>query len=106
ARFLIFYAMDDKGLTDEHPDRYGHFYGSLDLEQADDPQTILALGMNGVPLPVEHGAPVRLRAETQLGFKMVKWLRGIELVDDLAAIGHGHGGWREDFQHYSRSAGI
>jgi DMSO/TMAO reductase YedYZ molybdopterin-dependent catalytic subunit len=106
ARFLVFYAMDDKGMTDEHADRYGYFYGSLAIELAGDPQTILAVGMNGVPLPVEHGAPVRLRAETQLGFKMVKWLRGIELVDDLGTIGHGQGGWREDFQQYSTYAGM
>ncbi len=106
ARYLVFYAMDDKGVTDEHADRYGYFYGSLAIELAVDPQTILAVGMNGVPLPVEHGAPVRLRAETQLGFKMVKWLRGIEFVDDLGAIGQGQGGWREDFQQYSTHAGI
>jgi DMSO/TMAO reductase YedYZ molybdopterin-dependent catalytic subunit/thiosulfate reductase cytochrome b subunit len=106
ARYIVFYAMDDKGLTDEHADRYGHFYGSLEIAQAHDPQTILAVGMNGVPLPVEHGAPVRLRAETQLGFKMVKWLRGIELVEDLSAVGQGQGGWREDFQQYSTYAGI
>ena len=106
ARFMVFYAMDDKGLTDEHPDRFGYYYGSLAIGLADDPQTILAVGMNGVPLPVEHGAPVRLRAETQLGFKMVKWLKGIEFVDDLAVVGQGQGGWREDFQQYSTRAGI
>lgn len=106
ARFIVFYAIDDKGLTDEHADRYGYFYGSLSIELADDPQTILAVGMNGVPLPVEHGAPVRLRAETQLGFKMVKWLRGVEFVEDLGAVGQRQGGWREDFQQYSTFAGI
>lgn len=106
ARFLVFYAMDDKGLTDEHEDRYGYFYGSLEIALADDSQTILAVGMNGVPLPVEHGAPVRLRAETQLGFKMVKWLHGIEFVEDLSQVGQGQGGWREDFQQYSTYAGI
>jgi DMSO/TMAO reductase YedYZ molybdopterin-dependent catalytic subunit/thiosulfate reductase cytochrome b subunit len=106
ARFIVFYAMDDKGLTDEHQDRYGYFYGNLAIELASDPQTILAVGMNGVPLSAEHGAPVRLRAETQLGFKMVKWLRGVEFVDDLSGIGQGQGGWREDFQQYSTSAGI
>jgi DMSO/TMAO reductase YedYZ molybdopterin-dependent catalytic subunit/thiosulfate reductase cytochrome b subunit len=106
ARFIVFYAMDDKGLTDGHEDRYGHYYGSLDITLADDPQTLLAVGMNGVPLPVEHGAPVRLRVETQLGFTMVKWLRGIEFVPDLSGVGQGQGGWREDFQQYSTSAGI
>jgi DMSO/TMAO reductase YedYZ molybdopterin-dependent catalytic subunit/thiosulfate reductase cytochrome b subunit len=106
ARFAVFYAMDDKGVTDEHPDRHGHYYGSLPLDVALDPQTILAVGMNGVPLPVEHGAPVRLRAETQLGYTMVKWLRGVEFVRDLDGIGQGQGGWRQDFQHYARQAGI
>ena len=67
------------------------------------PQTILALDMNGAPLPVEHGAPVRLRVETQLGFKMVKWIRSIELVADYARIGMGQGGWREDQQYYANA---
>ena len=44
----------------------------IDLELANHPQTITALEMNGEPLSTEHGAPARLRVETQLGFKMVK----------------------------------
>ena len=39
--------------------------------------------MNGAPLPIEYGAPLRLRVETQLGFKMVKWITGIEFVADV-----------------------
>ena len=58
--------------------------------------------MNGAPLPVEHGAPVRLRVETQLGFKMVKWITAIEFVADVSDIGMGMGGWREDQQFYAR----
>ncbi|MEO6879897.1 MAG: molybdopterin-dependent oxidoreductase, partial [Mycobacteriaceae bacterium] len=94
ARHIVFYAMDDKGLT-EAEGRYGYFYGSIPLYLGQNPQTILALEMNGEPLPVSHGAPVRLRIETQLGFKMVKWVVGIELVDDITSIGMGMGGWRE-----------
>ena len=105
ARFAVFYAMDDKGLT-EGEGRYGFFYESLPLELATDPQCLLALDMNDAPLPVEHGAPVRLRVETQRGFKMVKWVSAIELVADVSAIGLGQGGWREDQQFYARSAGI
>ena len=105
ARHVVFYAMDDKGLT-EGEGRYGYYYGTIPIHLADDPQTILALEMNGAPLPVEHGAPVRLRVETQLGFKMVKWVTGIELVADLTDIGAGMGGWREDQQFYARGAGI
>jgi len=69
-------------------------------------QTILALEMNGAPLPIEHGAPVRLRVETQLGFKMVKWIGGIEFVAEIKHIGMGMGGWREDQQFYANAAGI
>lgn len=105
ARHVVFYAMDDKGLT-EGEGRYGFFYETIPIALASDPQTILALEMNGAPLPIEHGAPVRLRVETQLGFKMVKWITGIEFVADVRDIGMGMGGWREDQQFYARAAGI
>jgi len=105
ARHIVFYGMDDKGLT-EAEGRYGYFYGSIPLYLAHHPQTILALEMNGAPLPVEHGAPVRLRIETQLGFKMVKWIVGIEFVHDIRSVGMGMGGWREDQQYYANAAGI
>jgi DMSO/TMAO reductase YedYZ molybdopterin-dependent catalytic subunit len=105
ARYVVFHALDDKGQT-EGEGRFGHFYGTLPLSLARRPQTILALDMNGRPLPVEHGAPVRLRVESQLGFKMVKWIGAIELIEDYGAIGMGMGGWREDQQYYTTSAGI
>jgi len=105
ARYLVFYAFDDKTIT-ENEGRFGHFYGTLPLALARTPQTILALDMNGAPLPIEHGAPLRLRVETQLGFKMVKWIRSIELVEDYERIGMGQGGWREDQQYYANAAGI
>lgn len=105
ARHIVFYAMDDKSLT-EGEGRHGHFYGTMPLARADDPQTILALEMNGAPLPIEHGAPVRLRTETQLGFKMVKWVGAIEFVASYREIGMGQGGWREDQMYYSTDAGI
>jgi DMSO/TMAO reductase YedYZ molybdopterin-dependent catalytic subunit len=105
ARYVVCYAMDDKGRT-EGEGRSGHFYESIPIDLARDEQTILALEMNGAPLPVEHGAPVRLRVETQLGYKMVKWIRAIELVADVGSIGQGQGGWREDQLFYADEAGI
>ncbi|MGH9065800.1 MAG: molybdopterin-dependent oxidoreductase [Acidimicrobiales bacterium] len=105
ARHVAFYAFDDKTLTGEKG-RHGFFYGTIPMHLAKKPQTILATEMNGEPLPIEHGAPVRLRVETQLGFKMVKWVRAIEIVDDVSAIGDGQGGWREDQQFYANAAGI
>ncbi len=88
------------------PKGSGSFYGTIDFELARYLQTILAYEVNGEPLPVEHGAPVRLRVGTQLGFKMVKWIRAIEVVDDYGKVGKGCGGWREDNQYYGTGAGI
>jgi sulfoxide reductase catalytic subunit YedY len=82
------------------------FYEVLDLEIVKHPQTILAYEMNGEPLDIGHGAPLRLRVESQLGYKMVKWLKSIEFVDDYKKIGMGQGGHREDHMYYSPRAGI
>jgi DMSO/TMAO reductase YedYZ molybdopterin-dependent catalytic subunit len=62
--------------------------------------TLLAYEMNGAPLNVPHGAPLRLRCENQLGFKMVKWIRRIEFVHDFAQLGAGRGGYNEDHEFY------
>ena len=77
-----------------------------DIELARHHQTILAYEMNGEPLSVPHGAPLRLRVETQLGFKIVKWLKSIEFVSDYKHIGMGQGGHREDHMYYGIGAGI
>jgi methionine sulfoxide reductase catalytic subunit len=62
--------------------------------------------MNGEPLDIGHGAPIRLRVESQLDYKMVKWLKSIEFVNDYKNIGMGHGGHRGDHMYYSPRAGI
>ncbi len=82
------------------------FYEVIDRELAEHPQTILAYEMNGETLPLEHGAPLRLRCETQLGYKMVKYLHSIEFVADYHSIGQGQGGYREDVQFYGKGAEI
>ena len=106
ARYVIFYAMDDKSTSEPEPAGDGMFYGSIDIALASHPQTILAYEMNGKPLPVPHGAPLRLRVESQLGFAMVKYIHRMEFVEDYRHIGAGQGGWREDKQFYSQEAGI
>lgn len=83
ARFVNFYAYDE---TAE----------GLDMIDALHPQTILAYGMNGRELPLAHGAPLRLRVETQLGYKSVKFLERIVVkdeFDDLGKIGSLQNGW-------------
>ena len=106
ARYIVFYAFDNKSTSEPHAQGPGYFYGTIRLELTEDAQTILAYEMNGEPLPVDHGAPLRLRVETQLGFTMVKYIRAIELVESYAHIGNGQGGWREDYQYFSQEAGI
>src|ERR1019366_8724741 len=61
ARYIVFYAFDNKSTSEPHAQGPGYFYGTIRLELAEDPQTILAYEMNGQPLPILHGAPLRLR---------------------------------------------
>ncbi len=106
ARYIVFYAFDNKTTSEPHAQGPGYFYGTIRLGLADDPQTILAYEMNGQPLPILHGAPLRLRVETQLGFTMVKYIRAIDFIENYKNIGQGQGGWREDYQYFSQEAGI
>jgi DMSO/TMAO reductase YedYZ molybdopterin-dependent catalytic subunit len=82
------------------------YYESIDLIDAFHPQTILAWAMNGHTLGVGHGAPLRLRAERQLGYKQAKYVMRVEAVDSLAGLGGGKGGYWEDTIGYQWYAGI
>ena len=98
ARYVVFYCAD--------PDEDGqHYYESIDFEDAYHPQTILAYELNGKTLPIAHGAPVRLRVERQLGYKMAKYVMRVELVESVASIAGGQGGYWED-QGYEWYAGM
>jgi hypothetical protein len=70
ARFVIFYSYDE-------------WADCIDMLDALHPQTLLAYGMNGRDLTVPHGAPVRLRVETQLGYKSMKYLQRIVVSDEF-----------------------
>jgi DMSO/TMAO reductase YedYZ molybdopterin-dependent catalytic subunit len=80
ARFVQFYAYD--GWAD-----------GIDMLDALHPQTILAYGMNGRDLPISHGAPLRARVETQLGYKSLKFLRRIVVTDRFEDLGLIKSGW-------------
>jgi DMSO/TMAO reductase YedYZ molybdopterin-dependent catalytic subunit len=69
------------------------------------PQTILAYELNGSALPIGNGAPIRVRIERQLGYKMAKYIMRIELVESYAGIHGGKGGYWED-RGYAWYAGI
>ncbi len=100
ARFVVFHCADSLGYSEE--DLY---YESIDLLDAFHPQTILAYELNGKPLPVQNGAPLRLRVERQLGYKQAKYIVGIDVVASFAGIRGGKGGFWED-QGYEWYAGI
>jgi methionine sulfoxide reductase catalytic subunit len=78
----------------------GRYYDVHSIENMRHELTILAYEMNGAPISVLHGAPLRLRCENELGFKMVKWVTAIEFVHDFSDLGAGQGGYNEDHEFY------
>ena len=102
ARYAVFHCYDaiERSLSGEV-----FYYESVALIEAYHPQTILAYAMNGAPLPVANGAPLRLRVERQLGYKMAKYVHRIELTDSFANLGRGHGSYWAD-RGYEWYAGI
>ena len=98
AKFIVFHCADAIGGAP--------YYESIDLADAFHPQTILAHEMNGQPLSVGHGAPLRLRVERQLGYKQAKYVMGVEARATLAGLYGGKGGYWEDAHDYQWYAGI
>jgi len=84
----------------------GHYYDSHAIENLRLPQSLLAYEMNGEPLTILHGSPLRLRVENQLGFKMVKWIKSIEFVATYKDVGEGEGGYNEDHEYFGELANI
>jgi DMSO/TMAO reductase YedYZ molybdopterin-dependent catalytic subunit len=78
ARFIVFHSFDN-------------WIDCIDLMDALHPQTIVAYGMNGKTLPLQHGAPVRLRLETQIGYKSIKYIKKIEASDVFVDYGEDTG---------------
>ena len=93
ARYAVFYSLSEGSAG-------GGYYDVHKIQDMRHELTILAYEMNGAPLSVLHGAPLRLRNENELGFKMVKWIAAIELVHDFAHLGAGQGGYNEDHEFY------
>ena len=102
ARFIAFHCADTLELT---LDGTGQYYETIDLVDAMHPQTLLAYDMNDQPLDIAHGAPLRLRLERQLGYKMAKYVMRIEAIESFHELGRGQGGYWED-RGYQWYAGI
>ena len=97
AKYVVFHCLD------QDPSGTA-YYESLDMRQAAHPQALLAYELNDRPIPIENGAPVRLKVPTQLGYKSAKYVQRIELVPALGGD-NGNGGYWED-QGYEWFAGI
>jgi sulfoxide reductase catalytic subunit YedY len=93
ARWVVFYSFAEGADG-------GLYYDAQDIEQMRSDLVMLASDMNGEPLNFAHGAPLRLRNELQLGFKMVKWLQGIEFVERFEDVGSGLGGYNNDHEFF------
>ncbi|MEJ0011478.1 MAG: molybdopterin-binding protein [Bauldia sp.] len=102
TRYILFTCADELEKT---LDGTGRYYETHGLEDAFHPQTILAYDMNGGTLTVPHGAPLRLRTERTLGYKMAKYIMSIDAIDDFSKISRGRGGFWED-RGYDWYAGI
>lgn len=83
ADFLEFLKVET------HPEGYyavysrdGAYFESLSRDEAQDPRVLLAYGLNGRPLPMEHGGPLRLVVPFLQGYKSVKW------VEEIRAFRH------------------
>jgi DMSO/TMAO reductase YedYZ molybdopterin-dependent catalytic subunit len=99
ARAVIFYSFGE-GLEG------GQYYDSHTLDNLRNPQALLAYEMNFRPLTEVHGAPLRLRVENQLGFKMVKWIQAIEFAADVRHTYKGEGGYNADNEFFDSMADI
>jgi DMSO/TMAO reductase YedYZ molybdopterin-dependent catalytic subunit/thiosulfate reductase cytochrome b subunit len=78
----------------------GAYYDTHSLDNCLKPESILAWEMNYHAISKEHGAPLRLRVENQLGYKMVKWVSRIEFLDTYKHTGKGYGGKNEDDEYF------
>jgi DMSO/TMAO reductase YedYZ molybdopterin-dependent catalytic subunit len=97
----VLFRGSDGGPVDGHAEPM-RFERSLSLDDARDSDVLLAYAMNGEPLPVEHGFPLRLIVPRWYAVASVKWLNEIELID-RAFTGHYQGDkyryqWERDGQ--------
>jgi DMSO/TMAO reductase YedYZ molybdopterin-dependent catalytic subunit len=59
----------------------GLYTDSISLQQASQPDVMLAHSMNGAPLPLEQGQPLRLIIPEMYGYKNIKWVNRIQFTD-------------------------
>lgn len=79
ARYVVYFSPD----ADQ--------WDSLDIHEAQHPQTLLTWGMNDGDLPVGFGGPLRMRVPRQLGYKNIKWISRVTVTDSVKPFGDGRG---------------
>jgi DMSO/TMAO reductase YedYZ molybdopterin-dependent catalytic subunit len=81
AKFVVFHAL---GKTESPAGTLDHYVESFSIEELLDPkkERLLALTMNGTPLPHEHGAPLRIVSPYDLGYKGAKFVTRIEFAKE------------------------
>lgn len=82
----VLFRGADGGTVDDHSGPI-RFERSLRVEDAREPHVLLAYAMNGEPLPIQHGYPLRLIVPGWYAVASVKWLTDMELVQQPFA-GH------------------
>ncbi len=82
SREVHFWAADTGTEEIRGADYEQNFARSMSLDHVTETGPILAYEMNGEPLPVVHGFPVRLIVPGWYGIAQVKWLERIELAED------------------------
>jgi DMSO/TMAO reductase YedYZ molybdopterin-dependent catalytic subunit len=93
ATYVVFYSFAEGA-------EGGRYYDVHRIHNMRHELSLLAYEMNGQPLTVPYGAPLRLRCENELGFKMVKWIEAIEFVESFDHLGAGQGGYHEDHEFF------
>lgn len=69
----------------------------LDYVRTSSPPVLVAYQMNGEPIPLDHGCPVRIASPGKYGYKWPKWIAEIEAVDtDYKGHYEGKRGWSDD----------
>ncbi|MDR6879830.1 sulfite oxidase [Bacillus sp. 3255] len=76
----VTFAGMDRGFRTDRPGEFA-YVRSLPLETAMNPDILIALYMNGQPLPFKHGYPARMIVPGWYGMASVKWLNRIEVID-------------------------
>ena len=79
ARYVAYFSIDE------------NWWDSLDVRDAWHPQTQLSWGMNDGDLPVGFGGPLRMRVPRQLGYKSVKYVTRLTLLDSMKGVRDGKG---------------